>query len=587
MTVPGPETIPAQAPDIIVPEDQHSRFGWTHSHHLPGTPLWVDLHKSGTAVGSLLLSTAATALTYTAHGHSFEQTDISWHTTSTSKHTEVREVTDGPQTITTHRTVTKTEPGKPQTLHYSVSAANMPDVHSFDLSTTPEAQVIVNQSSFSTFIDRLVTNVKEGYSIDNLDVSGVASDETELNARAGIGKIDPENLSLAKQYQDFVHTAMLHALKKHGITVPAKDQHGKPHEAVLTGDDLAYFNQIRHDGHFKSNLDLIEAFKSKHGLSDADAEGFLNEVLKQNRGANISVHLVSAAGQAITKVYNVTTERCLTTTTQYETTASKIEHHHPSIPLVLLPLPIVRVRRQRRPGQPETAAEPEGTPEPEAPLDPAEQEIIDRYGDFREAERGRFRLSPSARPRIISEIELVRRRQESRRLYGEDIFGDTDQYENRLARLMSRLGVNSLDGLERLVSRPIRMPGRLGRILLTGALGAGTLFFLSTIRGDAGYCPDPQDHSKQSWHASDFLPDYLRLRLEIPFTDVHTNWSGDVLPTYCPPKGGGNPAGPTYVPSPEPTCDTRTITIVNGVPKGKPVETHYPGATHTTTTQIR
>ena len=532
MTAPGPEGTPhiAEGP-IFIPPDQHSTWGWTHAHRLPGTPFWLDMHKSASIAGGLLATAAATLISSANGSRSFEEiTNIDWTTTSTAHHTETTTTDGSPQTEVSHKTATQRVPARPQTLHFDVSAANMPDVTSFNLATTPEAQVIIDQSDFSSFIDKLVGDIKDGYSIDNLTVNGVSSDETRLDANAGIGKRDPQNLRLAQQYQDFVHEALINKLKQHGIKIPESLQHGKPHEAVLTGDDLAYFNQIRKDDHFKTNFDLIEAFKSKHGLQDSDAEGFLEEVLAANRGATISVHLATPKGHVVVKVFDITTKRCVTTTTTLETTSTTTHHRHHNIPLTIIPLvPIVRRRRQRRPGRP-----------------------------------GTYRINTPTRDTIVPDQAPV-------------------VPTTPASATSSRRPPRSTPP-ERL-RPPRREHPRLRRALgmaTTGLMAAGGLLFVSSLRGDVGYCPKVENHLKQDFRWNDW-PEYFGVKLQIPFTDIKTGelpfeyrFNDECTrPTHETPKY----PTPTDIPAPQPICDTRSILIVNG---GKAVVTdqsHYPGAT--------
>jgi hypothetical protein len=113
-------------------------------------------------------------------------------------------------------------------------------------------------------------------------------------------------------------------------------------------------------------------------------------------------------------------------------------------------------------------------------------------------------------------------------------------------------------------------------------IGAGALAIAAIVlvRGDVGYCPDPDDLQNQSFRWGDF-PERLDVGLEVPFTDLETSKIPvflDICPTDIP-----DVATPTQPPVEEQPCTTVKTLYENGELVSTRTETD-PEATVTTVT---
>lgn len=590
-------TTPEQTVEPQIPLDEQSRFGWTHPVQVPGTETYVDLHKAGTVALALTSTLIATGIYSASNRSSDEGLTPQWHTTHTRTYTtSASRQEDGSSTSTESHTVIA--PAPPQQLSFKVSAANMPDVTSFDLATTPESQVIIGQKSFSDFIGNVVSEVKQGWQISGITVNGMASDETRLDKRAGLGELDTKNIGLAKQYGAFVRQAVHHSLQDQGVDVPASAFSGEPEEDILDADQLAEIESAREREGLADNLALIDAYKTHPENLKQSTKDLLHSLLDVNRGANVIVNLSSPAGKTVTTTYETTTQRCLNVTTINETTQKDISHPNHKLPIMIVPLPVVRMRRSRRdeiieePLEHQPSVSSVATPPVSPERDDLDRDVDTHYGSlFRRDDKG-FRPSRSGARLARREIDAVRSDAESARLaerFGYSFRSNTpSRYElsrqQRLERLRARMGADDLDGLDLLLAR--EESSRLRRALSITALSAlGIAAIPFVVKGDVGYCPAPEQHRKQDWKWSQMF-NYLDVRLHIPLTNIDSGRL-PLMDDPCLPQTAPSPAtphGPTSTTLP--SCDSRVIEIKDGKVEYDSGETHYPSATKVTTRTV-
>lgn len=483
-----------------------------------------EWHPVSTVAATAGLSVVATSVVAAAGWNSPEKIDLTWHSTHTDRHTTASVATDI-ETITSIRR----EGGSndPSTYSYLPSGAGlMPDVPSFNLGNTPEAQKIINPRKWNAFQDDVVDAINNGWQLARIDVNGSSSDETRLDTDAGIGTDDPQNVSLAKAYREFVSDSLVSGLKERGITVGEDTLHFSSEEYVLSDSQVQRFESLRLSEGAATNLELIERLKMSPESLNPETVIELAELLDNHRGGEVLVTLRSADGLEETKVFKTTTERCVQTLTIDEQ-AFQTENRH-NIPITLLPFLIARRRRSAQPEQSvseatessedSATATANDTDTPPTPDNPTP----DNPGDDRPVETPKKRLT-------WSEQEAMRRAQDR--------------------KILRRAAIAVLTGL-------------------------------AMIKGDVGYCPNPDDFINQGFKLND-MPDTLALSLRVPFTDIETDKL--VIPIDPTCMGSGQ-AEQRPKPS-DPTCDTRRVVIVDGQETERS-ETNYPGATRITTERV-
>jgi hypothetical protein len=448
----------------------------------------------------------------------------------------------------------------------TISSGNlgaMPDVLNFDLSSTPEAQTILNSDVLDAVISQARDKQTAGWTINTITVTGLASDEARVRGnQAGLGTPDPENQQLAAQYGSFVRNTLVTRADALDTPLPAHRIVDASKEVLLTNEQLDTIAALQAQEGFDTPLELIQAYKSEPGVLGTQTTETLAGLLDANRGATITVELskltntTTPAPDAETLGSWQKTERCVIETVIDETTHTTTTPHDLKLPLVPIIFPIGKIRRRDNFTQ-QTAQAKEEDHEAENPWNRDLRLVPDLPND--------------------EEVKLAATAAKD----------DSTQIYNRLnAKHMAWIDARSIRPYETYGAyvHRTRWAFRRDKLARAGMLAskAGGLalgiFALATIRLDAGYCPEPENYEEQPYDFSKnnlgIFPDSVHASLAIPFTDLETA----KLPLYTSSclaptdTSGGIPSS-----APQPTCDERTIYKVNGQEVDR-TETQHPGA---------
>jgi hypothetical protein len=603
-----------------LPPDNPNGSPWGWAHAIETDRAMYDIHPGRSLA---VMGVASVAATFIAWGlqESPEGIGFSWAQTYSSSVVEHSVEETGPTDEVTHKTTGHPGTAPVTTQRMQIATALMPDVGSFDLSHTPEAQHVINGEEFSEFLTEAHQLVNGGWTLSSYHVEGMSSDETDLDQAAGLGEPDSGNVKLAEQYSEFVAGVFEAQMVKAGFTATPDSGSVSSHEAVLTPDQLTSVAQIRQEKGFASNKELVEAYKSNPEQFSASDQYMLKSILDDSRGATVQMVFSRTTPGTPGTLKTTIIDHCVITRRVVDTTLTSIWHEKELIPIVVVPF--IWPRRQRKldetgddpelepdatdpnvarnfrliygenseldeviaddptgqlyrlpfslsPGEGSETVEPAAVPEvPETVsyITSDASEILDWYG-IRAGRDGRIRFNKRGLRRIQRDLDAV----------------DYDQSEystRRLRRLSDRLGYDGdVGSLERLVDDDSLRRDRMQRRRRFGLGLAGGILALaaSTIRLDAGYCPDPQNYAHQSFRWNDF-PDSIHAKFHLWFTNIDSP-EYEILPAICDTRVAvpriGNPKNP------EPSCDVRTIHVENGQVVST-IQTHYPGATTVTT----
>ncbi|MDB5181730.1 MAG: hypothetical protein JWP13_493 [Candidatus Saccharibacteria bacterium] len=574
-------------------------FGWNPVLETERAVYEVHAGRSFAAMG--LATVAATAL-FTGIQKSPAGIDATSHWETTDRTVE-RTYATSQGTETTYDTERVTRPGIVTETLEPARAGYMPDVPSFDLATTPEAQNVINSAEFDELIAEAQQKLDEGWTITGYRVEGQSSDETRLDENAGIGVSDPQNEQLAEAYGRFIQDAFDQRLAAAGIEVPEGAASFTSYEFTSTKAEMIGWERLKQQYGFATNLDMVTAYKETPEVFAEEDREHLEGDLDFHRGGVVTLSFSKEVEGMVEEATTVATERCVITKTITDTTHSEESSHTFLWPFVPVPVLVPRRRKKEEQVRPDMVVLPEGT---ESVIVVAASEEDDPNARiYPWPGRPWSKDSPeevAAQPAV--ETTPVRTIEDDLRTFGGRVKNgelrfktwglqamkrhlDSESWRREqrgssaltepLDALGERLGMGDKDGLRRYVDRELqkrnRTRKRLGAIGL--ALGIGAL---SAINLDAGYCPDPENHAEQDFRWND-MPDSMSIRLKVPFTDIQTPQATINLNDCRTPEAGPVPT-PGNVPAP--TCDTREVYIKDGQVIDTR-ETHYPGAVTRTT----
>jgi hypothetical protein len=526
----------------------------------------IGIHRAGTAAAIV----CASALVTGAHMVAGQPTefgfniDASWQTTDTVQDRSI--TTKRIEDVTTSER--KTGSGALQIVTESLSMnVVMPDSPNFDLNRDTEARRLIDPNSVNTYVATLQQKQAEGWVVTDVRVHGGSSDESSLTPKAELGEATGPNDPLAGQYGDFVAGELLKASDSQGAELPINPT-VTGSEDILDKASVQKISDMAAESGMANERELIVAYKANPANVPAHVASYLHSVLDSKRGAVVSAQMERLAYDSTTLV--TTTTRCVNETVIEVTNRDETTDWGGNLPLTLIPLPILGVRRRPDLRHPETPELPEeDTPEAKEADVPA--------------------VVPAATPNDAINAEYVPEPlpilpngegEPVEPLQPEDLEYVHPDWAKDVhvlrAERMSRFGRH------RLAEEGFSYDWRRGVATGLGiALAGGAIAFVSSIRLDAGYCPDPENYKTQDWDTSKnglgVFPDLVMARLEVPFTDFKT---GDVMVspgTYCPEPDNG-----VSVPQKPgtPNCDTRTVLYVDGR-FADSEETHYDTAIRT------
>ncbi len=498
-----------------------SRFGWTR----PFGSQEYRLHKGGTVAATLaasaLLSIAATA--GVAGDPDIDVPGYIPHLTWTSSGVNERIVIDnesrqviGPQMVLRKQT-TERLPGPAEIPDLYVSTDNLMQMNiapNFKLNS--EKTRAIDQEKLTESLDAIERFIEDGYEIKSVTVTGLASDETALDAQMGIGAPDPENVQLSADRAKLVRNVLVSSLAKRDILVDPDQITIRNEERVLSGTDAADASRL-----------LDKYRNSDEPLSAAETKR-LAELLDQQRGGLAEFTLEKPGQDAEVRFKTTKVEECVIDERRDVTYHIERDPYNDDHTIVLLVVPIPIVRRDKWPTEPQKYV----TYTFDGPKDPPEEPVSKTV------------VAPKP-PETPAQLKIERTPYKPRLTYAERI-ERTERY-----RKLRRIGA--------------------------GALAVAAIVL---VRGDVGYCPDPDDLQNQSFRWGDF-PERLDLGLEVPFTDIETSKVPvflDICPTDIP-----DVATPTQPPVEEQPCTTVKTLYENGELVATRTETD-PKATVTTVT---
>lgn len=610
MTNPGEQPVPQ---DVLEQENQFLRW-----HDVYETSSAVHQVHPGRSVAIMGLATvAASSLAFAAQKspYGFEYT----HEYTTVDETVERTYDYDRDIETTYATEEVERPIINTDTLPVAGVANLPDVPSFALGETPEAQRLLNSPAIDALITESQAKIADDWTLSQVAVTGTSSDETRMDDAAGLGTPDVRNQQLAAEYGQFIGQEVTGRLEAAGVAVPEEIQISAA-EALLTEDQREQVAAIRTRAGLATDRDLMQLYKTDPArLPEAD-RALLATYLDANRGGTIELTFTKESEGTEAVPVTVITERCVITNTITDTTHEESTDHAFIVPF--MPIPWISRRR--------IAKEPEPTENPDVP-----SPIPIVIGESTETEqwgilypfpaRGGEETSgeePDESPGEVIELKQPaegeaadqpeRTIEDDLRIYGGKVTGrgqikfktaglrhmqthlginkrrrELDLEENptvqgQLDALGARLGFGDSAGLQVYVDRELavrnRARRRLGGVGLV--LGAG---LIASIDVDAGYCPDTSEHADQDFRWND-IPDSLSFRLQVPFTDIETDQGTIILDTCIDPTPSGTPGEgtPPSAPEAEPICDLRSVYIRDGVVIDTR-ETHFPGAITTRT----
>lgn len=430
------------------------------------TPLRI---AGGTAIASLI----ATGMLAATNQDSPEKLDLRWQSTTLLK----------PEKTTTVDIVSVPAPkSESRSEAFSVDAATMPDVPSFNLAATPEAQIINNMEAFTAYQDTIASKIREGWTVTKVEGIGGASDETRLEDTAGIGNVDEKNVKLAQAYGEFVSNAFTEGMKERGVEINPELVTSSAKEHVLTPEQVEQFETLRDREGAATNLELIKKLKAdRDSLNPATVQA-LEQLLETRRGSELVLTLQSPEGDIQTESL-----RCIETTTITRDT----QKHDNHVPLMIVPFTIPKIRRKNK-----------FTEEPVEPQQPTPDD--DNLASVTHIGR-----KPNEESESLSEVQVKTHKQ-----LADEAYNDVIKRE-RWAKRFKRVGA-----------------------ALAGLAAVGAVF----IRGDVSNCPNPDDFSsKFKWGE---WPAAVEVKLHVPGTDIDvelgkvTIKNTCIAPNQADPKAG-------------------------------------------------
>ncbi len=214
-----------------------------------------------------------------------------------------------------------------------------------DFSHDPAAGEYVQPDRLAGILEDIAGNVKLGYKVGGIKVTGFASAEDESHAPDG-GLITPseKNLRLAQKRADVVMRELRKAIEDDPELAKATRgvsfHYGPPVEQELTKKQLDRVEHMAHDAGFDDARQLIDAWNAGQAdVPEADSAA-LADLLGKARKVDVSVAYHSTRDEIIDKKYCV----------QYDITDITTQKHHQRDPLPL-PIPvIIPILRRRRGG---------------------------------------------------------------------------------------------------------------------------------------------------------------------------------------------------------------------------------------------
>lgn len=498
-----------------------SRLGWTR----PFGSQEYRLHKGGTVAATLaasaLLSIAATA--GVAGDPDKNAPGYVPHVTWTSSGVNERIVIDnesrqviGPQMVLRKQT-TERLPGPADLPDLYVSTDNLMQMNvapNFKLNS--EKTRAIDQEKLTESLDAIERFIEDGYEIKSVTVTGLASDETALDAQMGIGAPDPENDQLSADRAELVRNVLVSNLQKRDILVNPDQIIVRNEERVLSGDDATDASRLLDK--YRNSDEPLTAAESKR----------LAELLDQQRGGLAEFTLEKPGQDAEARFQTTTVKECVIEERRDVTYHVERTPYNDDKTIVIVPFPIPIFRRDNWSKEPQKYV----TYTFDGPKDPPEEPVSKAV------------VAPKP-PETPASNGVERSPRKPRLSYAER------QQRTERYRKLRRIGAGAL------------------------AIAAIVL-----VRGDVGYCPDPDDLQNQSFRWGDF-PERLDVGLEVPFTDLETAKVPvflDICPTDIP-----DIATPTQPPVEEQPCTTVKTLYENGELVSTRTETD-PNATVTTVT---
>ncbi len=240
-----------------------------------------------------------------------------------------------------------------------------------DFSRDPAAGEYTDPNELDTIVGNLAGNVREGYDIKGIRITGYASAEDD-GPDGGLTAPSEKNLGLARKRATVVEEELRQAIEDNPslskATRDASFTYGEPVEQELTEDQAGRIEKMAKKAGFDDARQLIDAWNTGQAdVPEADREA-LAGILGNAR--KVEVHVSYGHPSR-----DVTVERkyCV----RYNINAIRTHKHHQRDPLPLpvpLLIPVPRLRRKTR-GGPSDGEEPEPDvlgPEPEPAAEPDE-----------------------------------------------------------------------------------------------------------------------------------------------------------------------------------------------------------------------
>ena len=479
-----------------------SRFGWTR----PYGGQEFRLHKGGTVAATFAVSALFSAFATLGVAGDPDKNVPGYvpHVTWTSSGVNEQIVIDnesrqviGPEMVLRKQT-TERLPGPAEIPDLYVSTDNLMQMNvapNFKLNSA-ETRAI-DKEKLTESLDAVERFITDGYEIKTITVTGLASDETALDAQMGIGAPDPENVQLSADRAELVRNVLVSSLEKRDILVDPDQITIRNEERVLSGTDAVDASRL-----------LDKYRNSDEPLTAAEAKR-LAELLDEQRGGLAEFTLERPGQDAEVSYQTTTVKECVIEERRDVTYHIERDPYNDDHTIVFLVLPIPIIRRDKWPTEPQKYV----TYTFDGPKDPPEEPVPKA-------------VVPPKAPETPALAKTERTPYKPRLTYAERI-ERTERY-----RKLRRIGAGAL------------------------AIAAIVL-----VRGDIGYCPDPDDLQNQSFRWGDF-PERLDLGLEVPFTDLETAKVPvflDICPTDIP-----DVAIPTQPPVEEQPCTTVKTLYENG-----------------------
>lgn len=435
-----------------------STLGWSK----PYTPQEIRVHKGWTigasAVGSTILSVSASMF-------GPQVTDHLPHFDYHAEGVNIERILDGKTTKQIgpfwEKVSEKDSPASPTNIPaIALSTGNvqkLPMAPDFVLDR-PELRSL-DVATLNQYVQMVKDKIDKGYTLDKLEFTGLASDETELDASMGLGKTDPQNEALASARAELIKNAVLEILEEKNLHVDSNQVLEQSHESVLSPEDASFVNK------------LLPLYRANPDLLSPSEMTKLQQLLDNNRGGYVRFYL-HKDGESIPHGKKTTVSECVVET------RTDISYHENKIPFkddfrfVILPFPIPILRRDKwpEPIMVRVVDPPDSDPEPE-PRGP-DDDFVPPKG-------------PSSNSKGVKQ---------------------------RLPNAHSNREKNALSVMDTYYRR-IRRGKRAAKIIIGALLVTGAV----SVRGDVGYCPDTTKHAEQSFTFKKF-PNRFDLQILNPFT---------------------------------------------------------------------